>query len=178
MAAASGAAPNASFFVEPELSRQNKIARGGIVNPSVETLSPDRHRSLFRLGHSKFTDEQNLCSPWWTDYENFVALKSFAQRNSISLTVTSRVHNAQAPEFGPADTLYRIMLKAPILAFQGSGRPIVTDNRIYAPSTVTQTFVPGLGLGRQGPRSPMWHEMFSSFERTTVEKGLITLYGE
>jgi len=108
-------ASNAELFVEPQRSMQFALARKGILNPGVETLTPVRHPHLYRLGHSTLSDDENLSSPWWTDYENFITLKHFAARNSISLTISSRIQNAQTPEFGPANVVYKAKLAAPLM---------------------------------------------------------------
>lgn len=176
----SQAASNAELFIEPQRSVQFALARKGILNPSVETLTPGRHLHLYRLGHSTLSDDENLSSPWWTDYENFITLKHFAARNSISLTISSRVQNAQTPEFGPANVVYKATLATSLMVFQGLGRPMLgSDGRIYAPPhAVTQTFVPGL---REWPRkclSGIGRKAFSSFSTEPVVKGMISLYGE
>jgi hypothetical protein len=171
---------NAELFVEPNRSKQFAMARMGIMNPSVETLSPTRHLHLYRLGHSTLSDEENLSSPWWSDYESFVTLKHFATRNSISLTISSRIKNAQTPEFGPANVVYKARLAAPLMVFQGLGRPMQGgDGRLYAPGlAVTQTFVPGLRAWPQKQLSGIGKQAFSSFCREPVAKGMISLYGE
>lgn len=171
---------NADLFVEPHRSAQYALARRGILNPSVETLTPVRHLHLYRLGHSTLSDDENLSSPWWTDYENFITLKAFAERNSMSLTISSRVQNAQTPEFGPANVVYKARLAAPLMAFQGLGRPVLaSDGRIYAPpQMVTQTFVPGLRSWPQKCLSDIGKRAFSSFTTDPVVKGMISLYGE
>lgn len=180
MRVSNGYPVNAAMFAEPERSRQFSFARKGILNPSVETLHPARNAYLYRLGHSQLADDENLSSPWWIDYQNFIALKTFAQANSVSLTVSSRIHSAQAPQFGPADVLYKAVLAAPILVFQGSGRPIMgDDDRVYfPPGAVTQTFVPGLRAWPAKGRSSLWYAAFTSFSTEKLGPGLISLYGE
>jgi|SRR5271168_2295345 len=173
-------ASNAELFVEPQRSMQFALARKGILNPGVETLTPVRHPHLYRLGHSTLSDDENLSSPWWTDYENFITLKHFAARNSISLTISSRIQNAQTPEFGPANVVYKAKLAAPLMVFQGLGRPMLaSDGRTYAPPhTVTQTFVPGLGAWPMKGLSDIGRRAFSSFSTEPVVKGMISLYSE
>jgi hypothetical protein len=180
MAVGSREPANASLFVESELPKQIAYARNGILNPSVETLSNQRYAHLYRLGHSSLSDEENLSSPWWSDFQSYIALKAFAETNSISLTISSRVHNAQTPEFGPADVLYKAALAAPLMVLQGLGRPVMAaDGRIYSPPhAVTQTFVPGLRAWPNKIRSKIWRDAFLSYTKQPVGKGMISLYGE
>jgi hypothetical protein len=180
MSLASDKPANAFLFAPPELEKQLKFASAGMLSPSVETLSPQRYASLYRLGHSNLSDDENLSSPWWSDFQSFNALRKYAETNSISLTMASRIHNAQTAEFGPADTLFKVSLHGPVMVFQGLGRPMMgLDNRIYSPPhAVTQTFIPGLRDWPRRARSKLWSEIFRSYSSEMVPKGLISLYGD
>ncbi len=117
-------ATSTEFFVEPPRSKQSALPRMGIMNPSVETLSPARLLHPYKHGHSTLPDEKNLSSPWWSDYGNCVTLRHSAVRNSISLAISSRIQKAQTPEFGPANAVYKARLAAPLMVFQRLGRPM------------------------------------------------------
>ena len=147
---------NIAFFREPLFSQTLAYAREGIWNPTEEDLSPVRHARLYRVGHSihrdpnikdsRLIDEMNLSSPWWSDYQAIQGIRHFAERNSISMTIASRINNAQTPDFGLADLLYTIDLALPVRTLRGLGRDMKSGGRTYRPSPlITQTYVPGLG---------------------------------
>lgn len=168
-----------SFFTEPQLAKQYRFARQGILNPSMEDLHPDRYAYLYRFGHSSLFDDENLSSPWWSDFQSFTSIKSFAERNQISTRVASRVNNAQAPAFGPADIFFRAKLGAMVRVFRGIGRPIESEGRMYfPPNSITQTFIPGL---RDWPRrslSELGRKAIHSYAKEKIGPGFISLHGE
>ena len=170
---------NIEFFRPPKKAQVLLHARRGIWNPTEETLHPARYARLYRLGHQTLQDEENLSSPWWSDYQAVQALRRFASTNTVSLTVAGRIFNAQAPEFGPADTLYTISLAVPIRTLRGLGRDIRSAGKIYAPPrTVTQTYVPGLRDPQRKCLSAIGRTVIESWEKSPVERGAMTIYGE
>ena len=118
---------NASFFVEPERSRQIRYAKQGLLSPEEDKLRPGL--MLYRVGHSSLSEEENFSSPWWMDYEAYIKIKKFAETNHTSLTVSHRVQNAVAHRFGGSNILYKVQLRATLRAFIGAGRPIESDGR-------------------------------------------------
>ena len=171
---------NAELFSEPHLSKQIHFARKGMLNPSRDIVTPELNRHLYRLGHSIYSDEKNLSSPWWNDFQNFTSLKVFAETNSISLTLSSRIQNAQSPDFGPADVLYVVELAEPLYVLMGLGRPIMSaDGRLYSPpNAVTQTFIPGLRAWPDEQLSAIGKRAFKSVKTSSVPRGMITINGE
>jgi hypothetical protein len=170
---------NVSFFAEPQLTKQYRFARQGILNPSTEDLHPDRYAYLYRFGYSDKSDDENLSSPWWSDFQSFISIKLFAERNQISTRISSRIYNAQAPFFGPADTIYRAKLGAMVRAFRGVGRPIESFGRMYfPPSSVTQTFIPGLRDWPHKSLSALGKKVLVSYSKEEIGPGCISLNGE
>jgi hypothetical protein len=170
---------NMTFFVEPQIAQQYRYARQGILNPSVEDLHPDRYAYLYRFGHSSLSDEENLSSPWWSDYQSLAAIKSFAERNQVSTRVASRIFNAQAPRFGLADILYKARLGATVRVFRGLGRPIESEGRMYfPPNSITQTFIPGLRDWPGKSLSALGKKVIASYAREKIGPGFISLHGE
>lgn len=170
---------NMSFFIEPELSKHARFAKQGMLNPSIEDLHPDRYAFMYRLGHSSLQDEENLSSPWWTDYQSFISIKNFASRNQISLKISSRVKNAVAPAFGPSDLLFKALLGTMIRTFRGLGRPIESDGRMYfPPNSITQTFIPGLRNWPQKSLSEIGRKVFPTYTKEKLGPGFISLHGE
>jgi len=154
-------------------------AAKGILNPTEEDLSPERYARLYRLGHSTLPEATNLSSPWWSDYQAVQALRRFAETNSVSLTISGRIGNAQAPEFGPADLLYTIQLALPVRTLRGLGRPVMSGGRIFAPPReITQTYVPGLRDWTTKGLSKTGRKVIAAWQRQPLPKGAITLYGE
>lgn len=170
---------NMSFFVDPEVTRQQAFARRGIMNPFIEDLHPDRHTFLYRPGHSSLSDDENLSSPWWMDFQNFIAIKLFTTHNRVSLTISSRVNNAAAPAFGPANLLFRAKLGVLVRTFRGLGRPITSDGRMYfPPNSITQTFIPGLRNWPQKTLGEAGRKIFPSYTKETIGPGFISIHGE
>jgi len=181
---------NESYFLEPEVSRQRKFAGMGILNPTREDFHPSKNARIYRFGHSGLTDEENLSSPWWMDFQNFVTIRGFAETNQTSLTIANRIHNAVDHSFGPADVLITAELQAPLRVFQGLGRPIAgepieKDGKIvraglmfFPPRTVTQTFIPGLRNWKDRTRSEIGKAAFRNFKKEAITSGAISLYGE
>lgn len=170
---------NIDCFRPPRRAETLRYAAMGILNPAEEDLSPVRYARLYRLGHSSLPDAANISSPWWSDFQAVQALRRFAEMNSVSMTISSRIGNAQAPEFGPADILYTIDLALPVRTLRGLGRPIESGGRLYAPPReITQTYVPGLRDWSTKGLSATGRRVIASWRREVLPKGTITLYGE
>lgn len=170
---------NLAEFEGAALATTLAAAKRGIRSPTPVDLDPSQYAKLYRLGHSTLSDELNLTSPWWSDYQAYRTMTQFAETNRITLTKAGRIGNAMTPEFGPADTLFTIWIKAPLRALQGVALPQTYHGWTFGGLwQVTQTFVPGLRGSFSGTRSSAARAIIGMYSTTPLETNLFTLYGE
>lgn len=171
---------NIEFFKSPKLEEQLKYARKGMLKPDQDKLKVGHY--YYRIGHAKNalspTREEvasAYSSPWWMDFQTLKTLMVFSEYNSISLTVSGRIKNAVAHSFGKSNILVSGLLKRPVRAFIGAGRPIESDGQIYyPPGDIKQIFIPGL-YGTDLPNR-IFPVEYRSLE--PISKGKIVVRGE
>lgn len=173
---------NEHCFEGDDYDRYFKAARQGMLRPEPDKLKVGH--VYYRIGHSKrndgseVSDDGNLSSGWWLDFETYQSLMQFASRNGISGTVATRVRCAVAPAFGQSDRIYSAGLAAGLRVFIGAGRPIESEGSVYfPPGDVKQIFIPGMSAGR-GMRSDVSRNAFPSFEVKPVGAPVMLVRGE
>ena len=176
-------ASNLEFFSGPMRATQLSEAMKGIMNPTEKLIHPSKYKYLYRIGHSTNENsaqkDRNFTSPWWLDWDAYNTVLRYQTNNSISLTLASRVMNAQTTDHGVADRLIKVELLKPVLAFVGVGKMMKdSKGRSYAPSTsYSQMFIPGLGKINISSGKPMHEDCMHKHPVTEIAPGKINPTG-
>lgn len=97
------------------------VGTGGIVNPQPTRLPSGQY--YYRLASSSSPRAAQLGGPWWLDYENFAAVRRFAQENGYGLRDAARLMLALPLAWTRVDLLVRALLRQPLRAYTGLGKP-------------------------------------------------------
>lgn len=137
-----------------------RSARGGISFPQEVKIRPGE--VLIRIGHSvnakgaPIPDWENLTSPWWMTSGTFLEIAARSQDSGTDIHHLARMKLALTPDFGVADTLFWVVVRQTLRAWNGRGFPVMEDpdpkvrqasNRPLAwhgGYEIAQNFIPGL----------------------------------
>jgi len=121
--------------------------RGGIANPSLVTLQPQR---LYRFSSTSTSGRAVLQSPWWFIQKEFSKLERFFHLDKGNPGFIARTQAAVRYEWSTMDALVVALLGKPIKVFQGPGQwqfeRLKSGGSVVfqAPPDLLQTYIPGL----------------------------------
>ncbi len=137
-----------------------KSARGGISFP--QPVKVRAGEVLIRIGHSvdnagnPLPDWVNLTSPWWMTSSMFHEITGRSEDSGTGISQMVRMKLALTPDFGVADTLFWVIVRQTLRAWNGRGFPVMEDPdpmvrekqgvplAWYGGYEISQNFIPGL----------------------------------
>ncbi len=137
-----------------------RAARGGISFPQEVKIRPGQ--VLIRIGHSvddkgdPVPDWVNLTSPWWMTSSTFHEIAGRSEDSGTDIGQMVRMKLALTPDFGVADTLFWVIARDTLRAWNGRGFPVMEDPdpavrekqgvpmAWYGGYEISQNFIPGL----------------------------------
>lgn len=129
------------------------VGTGGIFNPQPTHLPTGQY--YYRFASSTSAPEKQLGGDWWLDFDNFRQIRVFAEEHGYSIRDAARLMLALPYAWTPVDLLIRALLKQPLMAYTGEGKPAQSDQTPIdrrAPWTPTQhskirqLYIPGLRI--------------------------------
>jgi hypothetical protein len=127
-------AANAAFFARPHwlviargfdterwFSDGQAIGTGGIVNPQPTRLPSGQY--YYRFASSSSVRTAQLAGGWWLDFENFALIRRFAADHGYPLREAARLMLALPYAWTRVDLLVRALLREPLRAYTGLGKP-------------------------------------------------------
>jgi len=124
---------------------------GGIVMPEPTRLPADNY--YYRFASSMSERSAQLGGGWWVDFDAFNTIQRFAQNNGYRLKDAARLMLALPYSWTKVDLLIRALLKFPLRAYTGLGKPAqgpsggADKGTMWIPTQhikVRQLYVPGL----------------------------------
>ncbi|MGG5808491.1 hypothetical protein [Falsiroseomonas sp. CW058] len=164
-------AANDSEFIGPARERNRDFARGWNGTPGTlprggitwpEEVKIRKGTVLIRIGHSRddrgnpIPDWVNLTSPWWMESGTFLEIAARGEDAGTGIEQMVRMKLALTPDFGVADTLFWVITRDRLRAWNGRARPVMEDpdpkvrEKQGRPMAwlggyeVAQNFIPGL----------------------------------
>ena len=137
-----------------------RSARGGISFPQQVKIRPGE--VLIRIGHSvdaagnPVPDWVNLTSPWWMTSSTFLEIGGRSEDSGTGIAQMVRMKLALTPDFGVADTLFWVIVRQTLRAWNGRGFPVMEDPdptvrekqgvplAWHGGYEISQNFIPGL----------------------------------
>jgi hypothetical protein len=137
-----------------------RSARGGISFPQQVKIRPGE--VLIRIGHSvdaagnPVPDWVNLTSPWWMTSSTFLEIGGRSEDSGTAIDHMVRIKLALTPDFGVADTLFWVIVRQTLRAWNGRGFPVMEDPdpavrekqgvplAWHGGYEISQNFIPGL----------------------------------
>lgn len=163
-AAASSTAANAAVFDQPHwrviaqgfdterwFQDGQALGTGGIQMPQATRLATGHY--YYRFASSASPQPAQLGGGWWLDFENFSIIRRFAAEHGYSLRDAARLMLALPYAWTRVDLLVRALLRAPMRAYTGLGKPAQSSatgpdrGTRWVPTqhvTVRQLYLPGL----------------------------------
>jgi hypothetical protein len=185
VAAPAGAA-NASEFASPHwrviaqgfdteqwFSENQARGTGGILRPQPTRLPSGQY--YYRFASSQSTRDSQLGGGWWLDFEGFKAIERFAETNGYRLKDAARLSLALPYDWTKVDLLVRSLLRLPLLAYTGLGKPAqggaggADKGTKWIPTqykAVRQLYIPGLYV--KGRDEQLWQTVFDQPPRITA----------
>ncbi len=130
---------------------------GGIVMPAETRMPAGMY--YYRFASSSSARPAQLGGGWWVDFEAFQTIDAFAKRNGYRLKDAARLTLALPYNWTKVDLLIRALLRSPLRAYTGLGKPAqggvggADQGTKWIPTQhvkVRQLYVPGLFVkGRQ-----------------------------
>lgn len=136
------------------------LPRGGITWPSEVKIA--KGTVLVRIGHSRddrgnpIPDWINLTSPWWMTDSTFLDIVGRGEDAGTDMQQMFRMKLALTPDFGVSDTLFWVVTRESLRAWNGRARPVMEDPDPTVRAAqgrplawlggyeVAQNFIPGL----------------------------------
>ena len=144
------------------------VGTGGIRNPQPTRLSTGHY--YYRFASSASSREAQHGGGWWIDYENFALVRTFADKNGYSLREAARLMLALPYAWTRVDLLIRVLLKQPLKAYSGEGKPAQGGSNGPDKGTrwiptqhikVRQLYIPGLYVRGSRPRAQLYETAFA-----------------
>ena len=155
----------AGFDTERWLNDGQAVGTGGIVNPQPTRLPSGQY--YYRFASSTGSRHAQLGGGWWLDFENFALIRRFAAEHGYTLREAARLMLALPYAWTQVDLQLRALLRAPLRAYTGLGKPAQgaqsgpDRGTRWIPTqhvAVRQLFVPGLFVLGQTP--PLYETAF------------------
>ena len=94
---------------------------GGIVMPSATRLPSGQY--YYRFASSASQRSAQIGGGWWIDFEAFKTIEKFAGENAYRLKDAARLMLALPYDWTKVDVLIRALLRFPLRAYTGFGKP-------------------------------------------------------
>lgn len=94
---------------------------GGIIMPQPTRLPSGQY--YYRFANSTSPTFVQLGGGWWIDFENFRTVERFASANGYRLKDAARLMLALPYEWTKVDLLIKALLRSPLRAYTGEGKP-------------------------------------------------------
>ena len=149
----------AGFDTERWFHDNQAVGTGGIANPHPTRLPAGQY--YYRFGSSRSAREAQLGGGWWLDFENFSHIRHFATENGYRLRDAARLMLALPYAWTQVDLLLRALLKQPLRAYTGLGKPAQAPEggadrgTRWIPTqhvAVRQLYIPGLFVRDHSPQ--------------------------
>lgn len=155
------------FDAETWFESEQGTGTGGIFNPRAVHLPVGHYYYRFVSRTSK--PEFQSGGGWWLDYENYRKVEEFASANSYSLRMAARLTLALPYDWTRVDRLIKVLLKQPLKAYAGEGKPARGGDNTSDHGTrwiptqhvkVRQLYIPGLYVKGERPRQQLYELAF------------------
>ncbi|MFT3717349.1 hypothetical protein [Pseudorhodoferax sp.] len=155
----------AGFDTERWLQDGQAVGTGGILNPQPTRLPSGQY--YYRFASSSSPDDARFGGGWWLDHDNFVLVRRFAAEHGYSLRDAARLMLALPHAWTHVDQLVRALLRQPLRAYTGLGKPAqgaatgADRGTRWIPTqhvAVRQLYVPGLAAASDG--GPLYRTVF------------------
>ncbi len=156
------------FQTEAWFNDGQAVGSGGIRNPQPTRLRAGQY--YYRFASSATSREAQCGGGWWIDYENFVMIQTFAQKNGYSVREAARLMLALPHAWTRVDLLIRALLKHPLKAYTGEGKPAqgagdgADKGTQWIPShhvKIRQLYILGLFVRGTRPRAQLFESAFA-----------------
>lgn len=127
------------------------IGTGGILMPAATRLPSGQY--YYRFASSASSKAAQLGGGWWLDFEGYNTVRQFAERNGYRLREAARLMLALPYDWTKVDLLVKALLRSPLRAYTGEGKPAQGAARgadrgtTWVPTQhvkVRQIYIPGL----------------------------------
>jgi hypothetical protein len=156
------------FQTEAWFNDGQAVGTGGILNPQPTHLRTGQF--YYRFASSTSAREARSGGGWWLDFENFRAIRAFADEQGYSIREAARLMLALPYSWTRVDLLIRALLKEPLKAYTGEGKPAqgreagADKDSLWIPTQhikVRQLYIPGLYVKGSRPRQQLFERAFS-----------------
>lgn len=156
------------FQTEAWFNDGQAVGTGGILNPRPTHLPTGQY--YYRFASSSSSHEAQRGGGWWVDFENFRTIRSFAEKNGYSIRDAARLMLALPYAWTRVDVLIRVLLKQPLKAYSGEGKPArgattgSDKGTLWIPTQhlkIRQLYIPGLYVRGSRPRMQLFETAFS-----------------
>jgi hypothetical protein len=156
------------FQIETWFNDGQAVGTGGILNPQPTHLHTGQF--YYRFASSASSREAQSGGGWWLDFENFKTIRSFAEKQGYSIREAARLMLALPYAWTRVDLLIRALLKEPLKAYTGEGKPAqggktgADKGTMWIPTQhikVRQLYIPGLYIKGTRPRRQLFETAFS-----------------
>jgi hypothetical protein len=154
------------FETERWFNDGQAVGTGGMLNPQPTRLAAGQY--YYRFASSASSLHAQRGSGWWLDFENFSVIRRFANEHSYTLREAARLMLALPCAWTRVDILLRALLREPLRAYIGLGKPAQGDIKgpdrgtRWIPTqhvAVRQLYIPGLYV--QGQDKPLYGNVFA-----------------
>jgi hypothetical protein len=163
------------FDTETWFNDGQAVGTGGIRSPQPCHLRTGNY--YYRFASSGSSREAQLGGGWWLDFEGYRTILSFAQDNGYTVRDAARLMLALPYAWTRVDLLIRALLRQPLKAYAGEGKPAQGSNSgadkgtAWIPTQhikVRQLYIPGLFVKGARPREQIYEHAFSGAEITSL----------
>jgi hypothetical protein len=132
---------------------------GGILMPQPTRMPSGSH--YYRFASSTSARPVQFGGGWWIDFEAFKTIETFATNNGYRLKDAARLMLALPYDWTKVDLLIKALLREPLRAYTGIGKPAHGGSRgadkgtTWIPTQhikVRQLYVPGLFVKGRSPQ--------------------------
>jgi hypothetical protein len=161
------------FDTEQWFGENQARGTGGILRPQPTRLPTGQY--YYRFASSQSTRDSQLGGGWWLDFEGFKAIERFAEANGYRLKDAARLSLALPYDWTKVDLLVKSLLRLPLLAYTGLGKPAqggaggADKGTKWIPTqykAVRQLYIPGLYV--KGRDEQLWQTVFDQPPRITA----------
>ena len=116
-------------------------ARGGMVERNGGIENPNRTRLFTGVYYYRFVDlqappENQQGGGWWMDFDQLMKIMVACPSRGLNLSQMARAFLAVPWEWNHADGIVQAVVKAPLDAYEGRGRPVVRGKTYTAGQSV------------------------------------------
>ena len=109
------------FDTERWFNDGQAVGTGGIANPQPTRLPTGQY--YYRFASSASSRHAQRGSGWWLDFENFSLVRRFASEHGYTLREAARLMLALPYAWTRVDLQLRALLREPLRAYIGLGKP-------------------------------------------------------